>query len=135
MLFPNGRSIRCIGSRELSRLHSSAAYAPLGLAAGATYFWVECAGDRARAVMISADGSSRVVRPLILRQHAFGNVMQPTVRFVTVPGMDPGIPLINGRCAGWCCSVGVPHIPDGEMPLVDAALLEMHRRIANSGMR
>lgn len=119
-----------VAGRIIARVHSSAAYAPLGLAAGVTYFWEEGTGERARAVMISADGSSRVVRPLILRQHAYGTAVRPTVRFISVPGMGDGIPLINGRCTGWCCSVGIPHIPTGQMPLVDAALLQMHKRIA-----
>lgn len=119
-----------IAGRVIARLISTAAYAPLGLAAGVNFYWVDGAGDGARAVIIPADGSARTVRPLILRQHAFGNVTTPTVRFLHVPGMEPGIPLINGRCGPTCCGFTVPGIAPGDMPRIDQALVQMHERIA-----
>ena len=116
--------------RIIARLTSSAAYAPLGLVAGVNYFWVDGKGDQARAVMIPADGSTRSVRPLMLRQHAYGNVMRPTARFVSAQGVMPGIPLVNARCGGYCCGFVAPGLSDKEMAALDLALLEMHRRIA-----
>jgi hypothetical protein len=114
--------------RIIARVTSSAPYAPLGLAAGTSYFWVDGAGEHARAVMIPEDvRAGRTVRPLLLRRHAAKSEFT-TARFVNVDYNGGVIPLINTRCSSWCCSFTSP-FDASALPLIDAALLDMHRRV------
>jgi hypothetical protein len=116
--------------RIIARMHSTAAFTPLGAGAGTTYFWVNGSGDRARGVMIPADTQyRRFNRPLIERDHL--PPTGPTVRFITLTSGGIRIFLVNGRCGGFCCSFSSDFVAS-DMSQVDSAIQDMHKRMSGA---
>lgn len=117
--------------RILGRIQSSAAFAPLGVAQGTTYFWVSGSGDRAQVVMIPADSlAPRVTRPLAVGHHPL-HMKVSTARFLEIGSEGTVVFLINFRCSDICCNLASDY-RESDAPKVDSALKDMHDHM-NSG--
>jgi hypothetical protein len=114
--------------RIIAKLESNAPFPPLGAGTGTTYFWVSGTGEGAHGVMVPADSQfRRFARSLITRNH-LPQAAAATARLAVIASGGVVIYLTNGRCGDACCSFTSDFV-QSDMPKVDSALIELHKRL------